>query len=348
MIRRNAMLGLVAVATAAFALSGCDRLKSAGQEGAKSPTEINFSILSTENSQNQERLWKPFLDDMSKQTGLTIKPFFQSNYTSLIEAMRFNQVQVGWFSNAPALEAVRRADGEVFAHSSDPSGVDGYFSVLIVNAKSGLTLDKVLKCDKSLNFGMGDAKSTSGTLAPMTYLFAPRNIDPQTCFKTVRSANHEANMLSVANGTLDAATNNTTSLSFLKQRKPELAANVKVLWTSPRLPEDPIVYRKDLDPAVKEKIRSFFLTYGTAPGAEGERQRAVLKALSWGVFKPADNGHLLPVREMEATMQMIEAKNAGNAEAAKKAEAALAEVRKEQAAIAAKNPSAAPAQPVQQ
>ena len=76
---------------------------------------------------------------------------------------------------------------------------------------------------------MGDAKSTSGTLAPMTFLFAPRGIDPQRCFRTVRAANHESNLLSVANGLLDAATNNTTSLRFLKERRPELAAKLKVL-----------------------------------------------------------------------------------------------------------------------
>jgi phosphonate transport system substrate-binding protein len=346
MIRRNALMGLVAAATAALALSGCDRLKSAGQDGAKAPTEINFSILSTENSQNQERLWKPFLDDMRKQTGLNIRPFYASNYTALIEAMRFNQVQVGWFSNEPALEATRRADAEVFVVSSDPTGIDGYNSLVIANAKSPVTLESLLKCDKSLTFGMGDAKSTSGTLAPMTYLFAPKNIDPQTCFKTVRSANHQSNLFSVANGVLDAATNNSTSLDLLKQKQPDMAAKVKVLWTSPRLPEDPIVWRKDLDPAVKEKIRSFFLTYGTAPGAEGERQRAVLKALSWGVFKPSNDSTLLPVREMEATMKVLEAKNAKDAEGLKKAEAVLAQVQKEKAELAAKAP--APAQPVQQ
>ena len=48
-----------------------------------------------------------------------------------------------------------------------------------------------------LDFGIGYAKSTSGTLAPMTYLFAPRDIDPDACFKTVRSANHEANLFAV-------------------------------------------------------------------------------------------------------------------------------------------------------
>ena len=65
-------------------------------------------------------LWQPLLDDMAaSQTGLKVKPFFATNYTSLIEAMRFKQVQVGWFSALPALEAVSRADGEVLGRVID-------------------------------------------------------------------------------------------------------------------------------------------------------------------------------------------------------------------------------------
>ncbi len=175
---------------------------------------------------------------MKKQTGLTIKPYFASDYTALIEAMRFKQVQLGWFSNLSGLEAVRRGDGEVFAHIHRPdAGVSGYNSVIIVNANSGITLDRLLTCDKSLSFGLGDARSTSGTLAPMTYLFAPKNIDPQNCFRAVRSANHQANLVAVANGVVDAATNNSTALTMLRNSRPEIAAKVKVIWTSPRLPE---------------------------------------------------------------------------------------------------------------
>jgi phosphonate transport system substrate-binding protein len=323
--RRAALLALGA---AGASLAACDRLGAA----SNNPKVINFSILSTENAQNLQVRWQPFLDDMSKQTGLTIKPFFASNYTSLIEAMRFKQVQLGWFSNFSGLEAVRRGGGEVFAHSTDPSGVGGYFSVIIVNANSPITLESLLKCDKRYSFGLGDARSTSGTLAPMTYLFAPKNIDPQTCFRTVRSANHQANLFSVANGVLDAATNNTTNITMLKRANPEIAAKVKVIWTSPRLPEDPVIWRRDLDPSIKEKLRSFFLSYGSAPGAEGERQRKVLDDLHFGLFKPADDSFLLPVREMEATEKLIEARNAHDAAGVKAQQAELAKIAQEKAA----------------
>lgn len=337
---RSAVLkGLVA----AVALSLAASCSPAPKTDTGPRTEVTFSILSTENAQNMEPLWRPFLEDMEKQTGLKVKPHFGTNYTALIEAMRFNQVQVGWYSNASGLEAVRRADGEVFARSSDPSGIDGYYSVIITRADSTLTPEDLLVCDGKYTFGMGDIKSTSGTLAPMTYFFLPAKVDPTTCFKSMRSAGHQANFEAVAAGVVDAATNNNASLERMGRLSPEKLKQVKVIWTSPVLPEDPIIYRKDLDPATKEKIRSFFLSYGTGTGPEAERQRKILDSLLFGVFKPANNTHLLPVREMEAAEALIRAKNAGDASAIAKAETNLAAIAKERAAAVA--PPQVPADP---
>lgn len=326
MIRRTAL----ALVGAALLLVGCGETASDKAAAAKT---VNFSILSTENSQNLESLWTPFLVDMEKATGLEIEPFYGSNYTALIEAMRFGQVQVGWFSNQSGLEAVRRADAEVFARSSDPSGIDGYNAILIVKHDSPLTLEQVLKCDGTLSLGMGDTKSTSGTLAPMAYLFAPRKIDPQECFRVVRSSNHQTNLLSVGNGSIDVATNNTTNVKRLRRSNPGQAERVKVIWTSPTIPEDPIVWRKDLDPAVKAKLRDFFMTYGTGEGPEAERQKKILASLDFGTFRPADESHLLPVREMEATEQLIQARNSGDAARIAAAEAALKALQAERAAL---------------
>jgi phosphonate transport system substrate-binding protein len=250
--------------------------------------------------------------------------------------MRFKQTDLGWFTNLSGLEAVRRANAEVFARSVNPSGVDGYQAVIVVKKGSGITLQRLLKCDRTLSFGMGDAKSTSGTLAPMTYLFAPRRITPANCFKTVRSANHEANLFSVANGVMDASTNNTASIDRLRLLHTEMGnrtlANIQIIWTSPTIPEDPIVWRKDLDPALKKKLAAFFFSYGVGKTPEAQRQRAVLNQIQTLPFKHADNSHLIPVREMEATNELVEARNKNDAAAVARAEAALAQLKKERAA----------------
>ncbi|MFZ0267294.1 phosphate/phosphite/phosphonate ABC transporter substrate-binding protein [Caulobacter sp.] len=334
--RFMAGLGLVA----ALALAGCGEKKAA----APAPKDtIVFSILSTESAQNMESYWKPILADMETSTGMKVKPFFSSNYSSLIVAMGAKQTDVGWFSNQSGLEAVRRSGGEVFARTFDPSGTDGYKSVIIVPADSKLTLEGLLKCDKTLDFGLGDKKSTSGTLAPMTYLFIPANKKPETCFKTVLSASHDANLFAVANHKLDASTNNSTALRLNEYAKGGAQAKkVKVIWESPTLPEDPIVWRKDLDPVVKEKVRQFFLTYGQGDTPVAAQQRKNLARLSMGGFKAADDTHLLVVREMEALETVGLAREAGDQAKLAAAEQALAGVRAERVAAEGKAGLAAP------
>jgi phosphonate transport system substrate-binding protein len=333
MISRRLMLG---AALAALSLAACEGGGDAGKAAEGPPEVINFSILATENSSSLETFWKPILADMEKSIGIRVKPFYATNYTALIEALRFKQIDAGWFSNQSGLEAVRRSGGEVFARTFDPSGEDGYKSVLIVPANSKTTLADVLKCDRTLNFGIGDAKSTSGTLAPMTYLFAPNGVDPQACFKTVKTANHQANLFAVARGLLDVATNNSTAIRLQRERGSPVPDQIRVIWESPKLPEDPIIWRKDLDPATKEKIRQFFLTYGKGEGEEAERQRKLLSQLSIGGFLPADDSHLIPVREMEATEALLSAKNSGDAARITEAQKALEAIQAERAALEAK------------
>ncbi|WP_439478594.1 phosphate/phosphite/phosphonate ABC transporter substrate-binding protein [Brevundimonas sp.] len=291
------------------------------------PTEITFSILSAEGQASAGPLWQPLLDDMSRAIGVEVKPYFGSNYTVLVEAMRGNQTQVAWFSAKPAVEAIDRADAEVIARTVNKEGLDSYRSTLIVRAGSGITLDQVMACGKRFNFGIGDAQSTSGTLAPMAFLFNPRNIVPAECFRNVRSANHQSNAFGIASGQLDVATSNTVNTVFLRKQNPQVAAQIQEIWQSPPIPESGILVREDLDPVLKEKIRSFFLTYGQGEGAEAERQRQVLAGLEYSRFNAADDGYLNPIREMIADQQLSEARDKGDAAGVAAAERELQRLR---------------------
>ena len=174
----------------------------------------------------------------------------------------------------------------------------------------------------------------------MTYLFTPKGIEPAKCFKVVRSASHQANVFSVANGVLDVATNNSVGLIFAKRENPDIAAKIETIWESPPLPESSIVVRKDLDPALKEKIRQFFLTYGTGTDAVAEKQREVLKGLAYGGFRPADNSYLDPVREMEAAEDLAAAKRSKDAGKIAKAQAEFDKIKATVEATRAKEPAA--------
>jgi phosphonate transport system substrate-binding protein len=269
--------------------------------------EINFGIISTESTSNLKDQWEPFLADMSAKTGVKITPFYASDYAGIIEGMKFGKVQVAWYGNKAGMEAVDRADGEVFAQSVDKDGNPGYWSVLITQASNNAinSLDDVMKCDKSLAFGNGDPNSTSGFLVPSVFVFTAKGVDPKDCFKAVTNANHEANIMAVANGQVDVATNNTESLRRIQEEKPEIYEKLKVVWKSPLIPSDPIVWRKDLDSATKAKLMTFLMSYGRI-GSEQEvaDARAKLKALGWAPFKPSSDAQLYPIRVLEAQKSM--------------------------------------------
>lgn len=264
------------------------------------PEKVVFTILSAEGQASSGPIWQPLLDDLEREIGIPVEPIFGSNYSVLVEAMRADQAQIGWFSALPAVQAIDRANAEVVARTVDVEGKDSYVSSLIVKKGSGITLKDVEACGKRFDFGIGDAQSTSGTLAPMTYFFSPRNIDPTACFATVRSASHQANSFAVANGLVDVATSNSVNTVFLRRQNPDIADQIQVIWESPPIPESGILIRSDLPADVKAKIREFFVTYGQGAGPEADRQRDVLHGLNYSQFRAADNSYLDPIRVMKA------------------------------------------------
>jgi phosphonate transport system substrate-binding protein len=307
-----------------FTLAAAALVAAAPLAHAQELKEINFGIISTESTQNLKADWAPILADMEKKTGFKVNAFFAPDYAGIIEGMRFNKVQVAWYGNRSAIEAVDRANAEVFAQMVNADGTQGYYSHLIVHKDSKLrTLDDVLKNAKELTFSNGDPNSTSGFLVPGYYVFAVNKVDPRTAFKVTRSANHEGNALAVANKQVDVATNNSENLDKLKERNPEKFNDLRIVWTSPLIPLDPLVMRSDLPPAAKAKIKDFFYTYGKT-----EQEKANLMKLSkLAGFKESSNRQLLPIRQLDLFREKTRLENDDKVAADEKAKR-LAEIDK--------------------
>lgn len=288
---------------------------------AQAPGEIDFGVLATESSLNQKKNWEPFVQAMSDATGLKVKAFYATDYAGVIEAMRFDKIQVAWFGNKAGMEAVDRASGEVFAQVVSRDGRIGYYSHLIVHTDSPYrTVDDILKCDKSIDFSIGDPNSTSGFLVPTAYVFAARKIDPKSCFKTLRNASHQANAMAVANKQVAAATNNSEDLERLEVTAPDARKNIRIIWTSPIIPLDPLVWRKDLDAGVKAKLYTFLLSYGRLGTAEeNTAARAILGNLVWSPFNPSSDAQLLPTRKLETVKALTLVENDARLSAEEKA-----------------------------
>jgi phosphonate transport system substrate-binding protein len=267
-----------------------------GAAQAEDLKELNFGIISTESSQNLKTIWDPFLADMSKKLGVKVNAFFAPDYAGIIEGMRFDKVDVAWHGNKSAMEAVDRANGEIFVQTVAADGSPGYWSLLLAHKDSKLnSVEDVIKYGPELTFSNGDPNSTSGFLVPGYYVFGLNKIDPKTYFKQTVSGNHESNALAVANKQVDFATGNTENMARLEKNFPDKFKEVKIIWKSPLIPSDPIVWRKNLSDGDKGKIKDFFLTYGVS-GPDAAREKEILAGLQWAPFKESNNDQLVPIR----------------------------------------------------
>ena len=310
---------LTAIAITAATVAGASDLK-----------EINFGIIATEKAGAMKQMWEPFLEDMSKAVGMKVNGFYATDYAGVIEAQRFNKVQIAWYGNKAAIDAVDRAQGEVFAQFIDLDGTPGYYSYLITHKDSSIkTLDQVLKNGKDYTFGIGDPSSTSGTLVPTYYVFTLNKLDPKTHFKVMRSSNHEGNFLAVLNKQVDVATSNSEMTEKMKEKSPEKMEQIRILWTSPLIPRDPLVWRKDMPSDVKKKVQDFVTGYG-----KNDREKEILKNMyRLAGFKASTDAQLIPIRQLELYKDRVKFESDANMSDAEK-QAKLAEIDAKLSALA--------------
>ena len=305
-------------------------LTAATVAGANDIKELNFGIIATEKAGAMKQMWEPFLEDMTKATGIKINGFYATDYAGVIEAQRFNKVQLAWYGNKSAIDAVDRSQGEVFAQFVDLDGTPGYYSYLITHKDSAIkTLDQVMKNGKDYTFGIGDPSSTSGTLVPTYYVFTRNKLDPKTHFKVMRSSNHEGNFLAVLNKQIDVATSNSEMTEKMKEKSPEKMDQIRILWTSPLIPRDPLVWRKDLPADVKKKVKDFVTGYGKT-----DREKEILKNMyRLAGFKASTDAQLTPIRQLELFKDRMKFESDANMNAAEKL-AKLADIDAKLAALA--------------
>jgi phosphonate transport system substrate-binding protein len=298
----------ISLATAKV-LSACS---SSSSNNTTDIQEINFGVLSTESQANQKPLWEPFAAVMSKEIGITIKPFYVTQYAAVIEAMRFGKVQVAWLGGKSYIEAARVATAQAFAQVVAEDGTKGYYSHLIANKENPISAaakaeggDKyVIKNAAKLAFAFNDPNSTSGFLVPSYYIFVQNNVDPKKAFKRlIFAGSHEASALAVANKQVDIATVSSEALERLKETNPQAREKLEIIWTSTLIPSDPLVYRQDLPEDIKQKFQNFFYNYKDAK---------ILQPLKISGFVPAEDKTWNTIRELEIAKTIQETQNQEN------------------------------------
>ena len=263
---------------------------AAAAQPCENPEVLRFSLVPAQDMLRELTYYDPILGLLAKNTGKKIELILPRSYGSIIDGLLGKWVDIAVLGPESYVLAQGRGTGvEVFgtysrrAYGLQPAG-PGYHSVLIVRKGSAFTSLPALK---GAVLALVDPASTSGFLIPRAVFPRETGLPPLDAYfsKVIVTGKHDLSTLAVAEGKADAAFVATYRFMEVVAAGKVKQEDFTVLWTSPRLPQDPFVVRGSLCEPIKRAVAETFLT-----AERSEEGRKFLENIRSERFVPMSDG----------------------------------------------------------
>lgn len=290
MLTRRRTLSIFTAALASATFAGL--LPAAAQAQGKDPAKLRVALLPDENAasiiQNAQPLKRHLEQTLKKEIEITVT----TDYSSMIEAMRFGRIEIAYFGPFSYVLAKSKAPSiEPFAVGVE-RGSPTYQSVLIAQAGGPV---KTLADVRGKPFGFGDQASTSSHLAPRAHLLKKAGLDGEKDYRPVHLGTHDAVARAVQAGQVPAGALSKPILDNLIAKGTVDGTKLVQLDLSAPIPNYPIVMQADLNPALKAAIREAFL---------GMKDKEVLKSFRIEAFAPTTDAAYDVLRETASVLKL--------------------------------------------
>ncbi|MFN0302100.1 MAG: phosphate/phosphite/phosphonate ABC transporter substrate-binding protein [Burkholderiales bacterium] len=272
----------------------CLCITSAVAQG-KNPAKLRVALLPDENAatliQNAQPLKTYLADALKKEIEITVT----TDYSSMIEAMRFGRIEIGYFGPFSYVLAKSKApEIEPFAVGVE-KGSSTYQSILIAQTSGPV---KVLADIKGKPFGFGDQASTSSHLAPRAHLLK-NGLAGDVDYRVVHLGTHDAVARAVQAGQIPAGALSEPIFRTLIERRIIDPSKVMQIALSAPIPNYPITMQGNLSEPLKDAIRKAFLEL---------KDPGVLKSFRVEGFAPTDDRAYDVLRETAKILHLDLAK----------------------------------------
>jgi len=249
-------------------------------------TTLRVSMIPTTDPSKATREMQPLIDYLGKQTGAKVEMTIPTNYAAVVEALVNDQVDVAHLGGFTYVQASRRAGVKPLVQRDRDHE---FHSKFVTQPKSPI---QSLADLKGRSFAFGDVNSTSGHLMP-EYFMRQAAVDPQVIAKAIYTGGHDATLLAVANGKVDAGALDEAVFQRLTTTGKVDPATVRVFWTTPPFFDYVWVARKGLDTRLSGAVASAFLALSDAD----PQQKQILDALSAKNYLTADDASYDKLRQ---------------------------------------------------
>ncbi len=223
---------------------------------ADTPDVLRVSAIPDENPNELLRIYTPFAEYLGKQLAMKVQFVPVVDYAATVEGLAAKKLDLVWYGGFTSVQAVKRTNGQATRLAMRKE--DAEFKSVFVSRKDGGI--RSLADLKGKSFAFGSVSSTSGHLMPRFFLLKS-GINPERDFgqKPAFSGAHDATVLWVESGKVDAGALNFLVWEKLVETKKVDPSKVQVFWTTPPYVDYVWTARADLDPGLRERITQAFL-----------------------------------------------------------------------------------------
>lgn len=269
--------------------------------GDHDPDTLRVALLPDENAATVIQDNKPLAAYLEEALGKEIEMIVTTDYSSMIEAMRFGRVEVAYFG--PASYTIAKAkmaggdlDIEPFAARLKDGGTT-YQSVLIANVESGI--ESITDIEGSgIDVAFGDQASTSSHFAPK-YAMMLEGVTMDEDYTQNFTGAHDAVARNVELGNAAVGGLSRPIFENLVAEGTIDPDNVIVISYSDDLPQYPWVLRTDMTETLQTNIKNAFLSLERGTEA-GDAVLTPFKADGFAAITDADYDI---IRDIRASLQ---------------------------------------------
>ena len=261
------------------------------------PKKLKVALLPDENAATIIQQNQGLKDYLTKKLGKEIELVVTTDYSSMIEAMRFGRIDLAYFGPASYTIAKDKMQGgkldiQPFA-ARLKRGSTTYQSVIIANAQTDIRKMADIK-GSGVDVAFGDPASTSSHFAPkFTLMSAGVNVGKD--YKENFLGAHDAVAINVQRGNAKVGGLSRPIFESLVERGIIDLKKVRVVAYSKPIPQYPWVMRTDLKADVQKKVRSAF--YGLEKGTpEGDAVLKPFKSDGFAEIKDEDYDIIRDIR----------------------------------------------------
>jgi len=219
---------------------------------------VRFGVEPYEDAAVLAPAYQPLSDALGKALNCEVELNITTNYTSEIEAMRSDKLEIAEFGPLAYVFAQKLAGAELVATFSDADGNPAtYYASIVTPADSGIS---DLSGVAGRSFAYSDPASTSGHLYP-AFALKSNGIDPDTGVQAIYAGSHTSAYEALRNHKVDAGELNSDRIATATAAGGYSADDWVTLWKSAPIPQDPITVRGNLPAAFKSKVRETLLAF---------------------------------------------------------------------------------------